>query len=182
MDALFKISTSARIDYLLECDPVANSILGFHSVSCRAHETLCVEVLLEDAEEHLDAVPIVQEAEITVPAVGHHDAVRWVLHLTCRGVVGSFLVDDVHVFRKESGEIEQCVKIHRTLGIGVQRPVVYLHAEGHKGGVKLFGGHLLPAYAPPPPHLLSQMRQNCVIDVVEHVTAMSLVSENILTE
>lgn len=125
------------------------------------------------------AVPIVQEPEIAVPPVCHHDAVGCDPHLAGGGAVGPLPVGDVHILGQEGGKVQQRVELHSTLGVGVQRPVVYLHAEGDKGGVEQLDRRLQPMYAFPASHLLSQMRQDGVVDVAEHVadTVLVLVSE-----
>lgn len=67
-------------------------------------------VLVPDHEEYVRAVPIVQQGEVAIPSVCHHDAMRWYPDIGGCLAVRRLAVGNMHKFRKQGVEIEQCVK------------------------------------------------------------------------
>lgn len=81
-------------------------------------------VLVSDHEEHLHAVPIVQQREVAISPVGDHDAMRKYPDFGSRLAVRRLTVGNVREFREQGVEVEQCMKLKRTFGVGVMRPIV----------------------------------------------------------
>lgn len=78
-------------------------------------------VLVSDHEEHFHAVPIVQQREVAISPVGDHDAMREYPDFGSRLAVRRLTVGNVHEFREQGVEVEQCMKLKRTLGDAVRK-------------------------------------------------------------